>query len=172
MSLGNCRYCGRKWIYVKRCNDCGDICCDQCATGGTACRSCNSWNRVAFEKNSERSISSNDSSDYSESGTASNYHPITDTTGQGFLLFSCIAAIWLLPAMIALWVFITVWYLFYKIFGIKRRPFDESYWVGAGAICLALIGGAIVGGICSLFLGPFGVLIGLAIFIGILNTYD
>ena len=54
MSLGNCRYCGKKWIYVKRCNDCGDICCDKCATYGTQCRTCNSTNRVTFEKNSER----------------------------------------------------------------------------------------------------------------------
>jgi len=54
MSLGNCRYCGRKWIYVKSCNDCGDICCDKCATNGTGCVSCNSTNRSEFVKNSEK----------------------------------------------------------------------------------------------------------------------
>jgi hypothetical protein len=94
---------------------------------------------------------------------------LTDSTGQGFLLYSAIAAIWLLPFIIATWVLIVVWYLVYKIFGLDWRPFSDGFWIGVARIFLSIIGGGVVGGLCSLFLGPFGILIGIVIFLSLLN---
>jgi hypothetical protein len=162
MSIGSCRYCGRKNIYnVRRCNDCGDICCDSCAICGTRCVSCNSSDRGDL-RNSERPKQSNlteiEDSETEESSQNVNF-------GKVSFVLSCIAAFWFLPIVIFYWGFIATWYLIYKIFRLKWEPFSEGFWGGSGKIGVSLVASAILGVLIGLFFPPIGLLVGLILFL-------
>jgi hypothetical protein len=183
-SCPNCKSKISGGIGVMFCNRCETLYCASCSPGGSQCPCCHAINyRWAWDVHKEQeqkrinnqysnSVSTSSHQSGGESSSSGGATVCLDTTegnGKGFFIISCIAAIWLLPAMITLWAFILIWYWLYKIFKLDWKPFDVGFWIGAGRICYGLIGGLIVGGLISIFFPPIGIIVGIILFIGMLQ---